>query len=108
MTLIPVPPALILIDPSRLVTLRMARDSRSEVNCPDLVAGQRYDVTIFFPDLAREPVQVRWVTQVGDANFDGKDGNWWWTDEEYPDAVGVYVAKLNNSAYLDRQSGLLA
>ena len=73
-----------------------------------MVAGQHYDVTICFPDLARKPVKVRWVMQVGDANFDENDDDWWWTDEEYPDAVGVYVAKLNNSAYLDRHSGLLA
>lgn len=74
----------------------LLQDFSCEVNCQDLVAGQHYDVTICFPDLAREPVKVRWVMQVGDANFDENDDDWWWTDEEYPEAVGVYVSGYTN------------
>eukprot|EP00973_Karenia_brevis_P093499 12417591-Karenia_brevis.AAC.1 len=62
-----------------------------QIQCQQLHARQHQDVTISFPDLARELVQVRWVMCVGDVNLDENDDGYRWDDNEYPNAVGVYL-----------------
>lgn len=68
-----------------------------ELMCDSAASGEHHDVMFFFRGLsAREDPSFRWVWQVGTENFDENDDGYWWSDAEYPNAVGVYLAGYTN------------
>ena len=68
-----------------------------QISCEELVPGQHQEVSMRFHGLsARETPEFRWVWQVGNTNFEESEDAWWWTDDEYPYAAGMYLSGYTN------------